>query len=84
MDPTQTDASDTLAFPLQADEVTRIASAFYELDEAHRVVLCLHYLEQLTMEEIALVLDDESERVAAVYREGLELLSRDPRRRDAA
>lgn len=67
------------------DPVGRVSTAFAELDEAHRIVLSLHYLERLTLYQIARVLDDSEETVKQVYLEAIERLgSRPSRRRDAA
>ena len=67
------------------EPVTRLTTAFGELDEAHRIVLCLHYLEQLSLYQIARVLDDSEETVKRVYVEAIERLGTRPVRvRDAA
>lgn len=67
------------------DPVTHLTTAFSELDEAHRIVLCLHYLERLSLYQIARVLDDSEETVKRVYLEAIQRLgSRPTRRRDAA
>ena len=70
------------------DPVVRLTTAFAELEEEHRVVLCLHYLERLSLEQIAEVLDDRVESVQEVYGEAVQRLrsrgSRKRRRRKAA
>jgi DNA-directed RNA polymerase specialized sigma24 family protein len=70
------------------DPVVRLTTAFAELDEEHRIVLCLHYLERLSLEQIAVVLDDTVESVKEVYDEAVVRLaskgSRKRRRRKAA
>ena len=70
------------------DPVVRLTTAFAELEEEHRIVLCLHYLERLTLEQIAEVLDDTVESVKEVYGEAVQRLgakgSRRRRRRKAA
>jgi DNA-directed RNA polymerase specialized sigma24 family protein len=64
------------------DPVVRITTAFAELEEEHRIVLCLHYLEKLSLEQIAQVLDDTEESVRAVYTEAVARLGkRAPKRR---
>jgi DNA-directed RNA polymerase specialized sigma24 family protein len=74
--------------PRTIDPVVRVTTAFAELDEEHRIVLCLHYLERLSLEQIAEVLDDTVESVKAVYGEAVSRLgskgSRKRRRRKAA
>ena len=77
------------ASPARAiDPVVRLTTAFAELEEEHRVVLCLHYLERLSLEQIAEVLDDTVESVKLVYDEAVQRLgskgSRKRRRRKAA
>lgn len=65
--------------------MARLTTAFAELDETHRIVLCLHYLEELTLYQIARVLDDSEETVKRVYQEAIERLgSRPVPVRDAA
>lgn len=66
------------------DAVARLGTAFSELDEAHRIVLCLHYLERLTLYQIARVLDDSEETVKRVYVEAIERLGARPNPRRAA
>ena len=70
------------------DPVVRLTTAFAELEEEHRIVLCLHYLERLSLEQIAEVLDDTVESVKEVYDEAVQRLgsrgSRKRRRRKAA
>lgn len=70
------------------DPVVRLTTAFAELDEEHRIVLCLHYLERLSLEQIAEVLDDTLESVKEVYGEAVVRLGskgvRRRRRRKAA
>ena len=61
-----------------ADPVARVSTAFAELDEAHRIVLCLHYLERLSLYQIARVLDDSEEMVKQVYLEAIERLGTCP------
>jgi DNA-directed RNA polymerase specialized sigma24 family protein len=66
-----------------------VISAFAELEEEHRIVLCLHYLERLSLEQIAVVLDDTEEKVRAVYMEAVGRLAsrksgRKRRRKNAA
>ena len=74
--------------PRTIDPVVRLTTAFAELDEEHRIVLCLHYLERLSLEQIAEVLDDTLESVKEVYDEAVQRLSskgsRKRRRRKAA
>ncbi len=74
--------------PRAIDPVVRLTTAFAELDEEHRIVLCLHYLERLSLEQIAEVLDDTVESVKLVYDEAVQRLStkgsRKRRRRKAA
>ena len=73
--------------PRAIDPVVRLTTAFAELEEEHRIVLCLHYLERLSLEQIALVLDDTVESVKAVYDEAVQRLgarNRKRRRRKAA
>ena len=57
--------------PRATDPVVRLTTAFAELEEEHRIVLCLHYLERLSLEQIACVLDDTEERVREVYLEAV-------------
>ena len=67
------------------DPVARLTTAFQELDETHRIVLCLHYLERLSLYQIARVLDDSEEAVKQVYLEAIEQLGSRPERvREAA
>jgi DNA-directed RNA polymerase specialized sigma24 family protein len=70
------------------DPVVRLTTAFAELDEEHRIVLCLHYLERLSLAQIAVVLDDTEESVRKVYDEAVVRLgskgSRKRRRKKAA
>ena len=70
------------------DPVVRVTTAFAELDEEHRIVLCLHYLEGLTLAQIAEVLDDTEQSVRVVYMEGVARLAtrgtRKRRRKKAA
>ena len=70
------------------DPVARLTTAFAELDEEHRIVLCLHYMERLSMEQIAVVLDDTVESVREVYSEAVTRLgskgTRKRRRKKAA
>lgn len=74
--------------PRTTDPVVRVTTAFAELEEEHRIVLCLHYLERLSLEQIAQVLDDTEESVRAVYAEAVARLAskgtRKRRRRHAA
>ena len=73
--------------PRVIDPVVRLTTAFAELDEEHRIVLCLHYLERLSLEQIAEVLEDTVESVKVVYDEAVQRLakgSRKRRRRKAA
>ena len=57
------------------DPVVRITTAFAELEEEHRIVLCLHYLEKLSMAQIAEVLDDTEESVRTVYADAVARLA---------
>jgi DNA-directed RNA polymerase specialized sigma24 family protein len=71
------------------DTVARVTTAFAELEEEHRIVLSLHYLERLSLEQIAVVLDDTEESVRVVYDEAVARLAnkkngRKRRRRKAA
>jgi len=84
-------AADTL--PMEADagappsrdaKIARLSSALREMGEEHRIVLCLHFLEELSLAEIAIVLDDSEESVRDVYLEAVTLLCEEGRRRDAA
>ena len=61
--------------PRTADPVVRVTTAFAELEEEHRVVLCLHYLERLSLQQIAQVLDDTEQSVRAVYAEAVARLA---------
>ena len=74
--------------PRAIRSVARVSTAFAELDEEHRIVLCLHYLERLSLEQIAEVLDDTVESVREVYAGAVARLgskgSRKRRRRKAA
>ena len=74
--------------PRAIDPVVRLTTAFAELEEEHRIVLCLHYLERLSLEQIAEVLDDTVGSVKEVYAEAVQRLgakgSRKRRRRKAA
>ena len=74
--------------PRTTDPVARLTTAFAELDEEHRIVLCLHYLERLSLEQIAVVLDDTVESVREVYSEAVRRLgtkgTRKRRRKKAA
>jgi DNA-directed RNA polymerase specialized sigma24 family protein len=63
------------------DPVARLTTAFAELDEEHRIVLCLHYLERLSLEQIAVVLDDTVENVREVYTEAVGRLGTKARKR---
>jgi DNA-directed RNA polymerase specialized sigma24 family protein len=63
---------------------SHFTTAFAELDEAHRVVLFLHYLECLSLYQIARVLDDTEEHVRSVYLEAISRLGGRPQQRDAA
>ena len=76
------------AAPRTNDPVARLTTAFAELDEEHRIVLCLHYMERLSLEQIAVVLDDTVESVREVYTEAVSRLgskgTRKRRRKKAA
>lgn len=73
------------SFPFPSAQVARLSSAFRELDEEHRIVLSLHFFERLSLEEVAVVLDDAEESVREVYAEAVALLGGQlGRRRDAA
>ncbi len=70
------------ALPLRAKG---IASAFQELDEEHRIILSLHFFERLTLEQIAVLLDDSLASVRRVYAEAVHrLTTRAERQRQAA
>lgn len=62
--------------------IARLHRTFLELAEEHRLVLSLHFLERLTLEQIAVVLDDTEESVREVYVEAVALLTghTEPRR----
>lgn len=62
------------ALPFANAQVAHLSSAFLELDEEHRIVLCLHFFERLSLAEVALVLDADEESVRAVYEEGVSRL----------
>lgn len=74
--------------PRTTDPVVRLTTAFAELEEEHRIVLCLHYMERLSLEQIAVVLDDTVESVREVYNEAVMRLgskgTRKRRRKKAA
>ena len=67
--------------PRTIDPVVRLTTAFAELDEEHRIVLCLHYLERLSLEQVAEVLDDTVESVKSVYAEAVQRLGAKGRRK---
>ena len=69
---TQTAPKKASPAPRTIDPVARLTTAFAELDEEHRIVLCLHYLERLSLEQIAEVLDDTVESVKEVYAEAVQ------------
>lgn len=82
-------AKDTLAevasHPAQYTQTTGLGSALMELDEVHRIVLSLHFLERLSLAQVAQVLDDREESVREVFVEAVERLrTRGDRQRDAA
>jgi DNA-directed RNA polymerase specialized sigma24 family protein len=71
--------------PAPSVQAVRLGSALMELDEVHRIVLSLHFLERLSLAEVALVLDDREENVREVFVEAVERLRiRGERQRDAA
>jgi DNA-directed RNA polymerase specialized sigma24 family protein len=69
---------------LQKSVGSHYTTAFAELDEAHRVVLFLHYVECLSLYQIARVLNDTEEHVRAVYLGAIERLGGCTEQRDAA
>lgn len=89
MEQQMTLAEDTFAEmasnPVPCTQTTRLGSAIMELDEVHRIVLSLHFLERLSLAQVAQVLDDNEESVREVFVEAVERLrTRGDRQRDAA
>lgn len=76
--------ADADSIPFPSVQVARLRSAFQELEEEHRIVLSLHFFERLSLEEVALVLDDSEENVRAVFREAVARMRGTAKRRDAA
>ena len=71
--------------PTQEADVARLSSKLLELDEEHRIVLCLHFFERLSLQEIAALLDDTEASVREVFVEAIARISDQiERRRDAA
>ncbi len=53
-------SADPFESAIASDESRRLYAALNELDEAHRVLMVLHYLQGLSYREMALVLDEPS------------------------
>lgn len=80
--PMETDV-DSLA--AEAAKVIQLGSKLLDLHEEHRIVLCLHFFERLSLKEIGTLLDDSEDGVREVFVEAICLLSgRNYQKRNAA
>ena len=58
-----------------AVQVARLTGKLLELGEEHRLVLCLHFFERLSLKEIGMLLDDTEESVREVFVEAVCLIT---------
>ena len=77
--------TDVESVAAEAAQVARLTGKLMDLHEEHRIVLCLHFFERLSLKDIGMLLDDSEDKVREVFVEAVCLITgRSYQKRNAA